>query len=137
MSPMYYVDRAHASRGDEGRGEPRPLAISAVAPDAKKRLLERCALCGNDLPGASRRKVCDRCLPTSDRLRTEKLRAAGQDALLRMRSHDDPAQRLAAQEKRIASSRERMLAIRAWERLNGKVHDWERYEVEVIPVITA
>jgi hypothetical protein len=53
------------------------------------------------------------------------------------RSDDDPAQRLAAQEKRIASSRERMLAIRAWERLNGKVHDWERYEVEVIPVITA
>ncbi len=52
------------------------------------------------------------------------------------RSDDDPAQSLAAQEKRIASSRERMLAVRAWERLNGKVHDWERYEVEVIPVIT-
>ena len=28
-----------------------------------------------------------------------------------------------------------MLALRAWEGLNGKVHDWNRYEVEVIPVI--
>ena len=26
-----------------------------------------------------------------------------------------------------------MPALRAWERLNGKVHDWNRYEVEVIP----
>jgi len=131
-----YGDRAHAGRGDESRGEPRPLAISAVAPDATRRLLERCALCGNDLPRASRRKVCDRCLPISDRLRTEKLRAAGQDALLRMRRSDnDPAQSLAAQEKRIASSRDRMLAIRAWERENGKVHDWDRYEAEVVPMI--
>jgi hypothetical protein len=30
-----------------------------------------------------------------------------------------------------------MLAVRAWERLNGKVHDWDRYEVEVIPVVEA
>jgi hypothetical protein len=30
-----------------------------------------------------------------------------------------------------------MLALRAWERLNGKVHDWDRYEAEVIPVIKA
>jgi hypothetical protein len=28
-----------------------------------------------------------------------------------------------------------MLAVRAWERLNGKVHDWDQYEAEVIPVI--
>jgi hypothetical protein len=28
-----------------------------------------------------------------------------------------------------------MLAHRAWERLNGKVHDWDRYEAEVIPII--
>jgi hypothetical protein len=75
-------------------------------------------------------------LPISDRLRTEKLRAAGTEALLRMRrSDDDPAQSLAAQEKRVASSRDRMLAIRAWERENGKVHDWDRYEAEVVPMI--
>ena len=30
-----------------------------------------------------------------------------------------------------------MLAIRAWERLNGKVPDWDRYVADVIPVITA
>lgn len=28
-----------------------------------------------------------------------------------------------------------MLALRASERLNGKVHDWDRYEAKVIPVI--
>jgi hypothetical protein len=28
-----------------------------------------------------------------------------------------------------------MLAIRAWEREKGKVHDWDRYESEVGPLI--
>jgi len=50
-------------------------------------------------------------------------------------SEDDPAQSLVAKQKRVDSSRDRMLAVRAWERLNGKVHDWNRYEAEVILVI--
>lgn len=50
-------------------------------------------------------------------------------------SGDDPAQTAVAKQKRAASSKERMLAVRPWERLNGKVHDWNRYEAEVIPVI--
>jgi hypothetical protein len=29
-----------------------------------------------------------------------------------------------------------MLAIRAWERLNGKAHDWDKFEAEVKPIIT-
>jgi hypothetical protein len=131
------TDRAHATRVDEAEREPVPPTVSPVAPDERERpLLKRCALCGTDLPRASRRKICDRCLPKSDLLRTEKLRAAGQEALMRMRrSNNDPAQTVAAQEKRIASSRERMLAIRAWEREKGKVHDWDRYESEVGPLI--
>jgi hypothetical protein len=122
------ADRIHATRVDESRRKPRRLAMSGVAADAPGRpLFKRCALCGTDLPRASRRKICDRCLPTSELLRTQKLRAAGQETLLRMRRlDDDPAQGLAAQEKRAASSRDSMLAIRAWERENGKVHDWDR-----------
>lgn len=50
-------------------------------------------------------------------------------------SGDDPAQTAVAKQKRAASSKERMLAVRAWERLNGKVQDWDRYEAEVIPFI--
>jgi CRISPR-associated endonuclease Cas1 len=117
----------------------QPSASSAVDSAATEgSLLERCAICGADLPRASRRKTCDACLPISKELRTEKLRAAGQQALRRMRGSDnDPAQTLEAKEKRAASSKERMLAVRAWERLNGKVHDWDRYEVEVIPVVEA
>jgi CRISPR-associated endonuclease Cas1 len=134
-----HVGRAHATSVDDGRRKPRPTAISAEAPVvAARSLVERCALCGTDLPRASRRKVCDLCLTTSDLLRTEKLRTAGRQALQRMRrSDDDPAQIVAAKQKRAASSKDRMLAIRAWERLNGKVHDWDRYETDVIPVIEA
>ena len=51
------------------------------------------------------------------------------------RSNIDPAQTSAAKAKRAASSKERMLEIRAWERLNGKVHDWGWYEAEVMPVV--
>ena len=132
-----HAARAKASRVDETTSGPQPFAMSAMDPEASERsLVERCAICGSDLPRASRRKFCDRCLPTSQLLRTEKLRAAGQQALQRMRGSDnDPAQSLAAKQKRAGSSRDRMLAVRAWERLNGKVHDWDRYEAQVIPVI--
>jgi hypothetical protein len=51
------------------------------------------------------------------------------------RADDDPAQTPEAKAKRVASWKERMLAVRAWERLNGKVHDWDRYEAEVVPII--
>lgn len=134
-----HAGRAKASRVDETTRAPQAFAMSAMDPDATERsLVERCAICGSDLPRASRRKFCDRCLPTSQLLRTEKLRAAGQQALQRMRGSDnDPAQTLAAKQKRAASSKERMLAVRAWERLHGKVHDWDRYEVEVIPAVEA
>jgi hypothetical protein len=133
------ADRAHATPVYRGRREPTPPAISAEAPVvAGRSLAKRCVLCGTDLPRASRRKVCDLCLPASDLLRTEKLRTAGRQALQHMRGlGDDPAQTIAAKQKRAASSKDRMLAIRAWERLNGKVHDWDRYETGVIPMIEA
>jgi hypothetical protein len=34
----------------------------------------------------------------------------------------------AAKEKRIATSKQRMLAVRAWERKHDKVHDWNQYK---------
>jgi hypothetical protein len=87
-------------------------------------------------PAACLQEEGDRCLRTSDLLRTQKLLAAGQAALLRMRrSNDDPAQTRAAKQKRAATSKERMLEVRAWERQNGKEYDWDRYEAELIPVI--
>lgn len=30
-----------------------------------------------------------------------------------------------------------MLAVRAWEWLHGKTHDWNRYEAAVVPVLSA
>jgi len=130
--------RARASRVDETTRGPQAFAMSAMNPDATERsLVERCAICGSDLPRASRRKFCDQCLPTSQLLRTEKLRAAGQQALQRMRnSGDDPAQTAVAKQKRAASSKERMLAVRAWERRHGKAHDWDRYRAEVVPLLS-
>ena len=29
-----------------------------------------------------------------------------------------------------------MLAVRAWERLNGKAHDWNLYETDIVPVLS-
>jgi hypothetical protein len=51
------------------------------------------------------------------------------------RSDNDPAQTLAARENALLPRGTGCSPIRAWERLNGKVHDWDRYENEVVPVI--
>jgi hypothetical protein len=51
-------------------------------------------------------------------------------------SRDDPAQTAVAKQKRAASSKERMLAVRAWERHHGKAHDWDRYGAEVVPILS-
>jgi hypothetical protein len=30
-----------------------------------------------------------------------------------------------------------MLEIREWERVHGKAHDWNRYETEIMPIVSA
>ena len=46
---------------------------------------------------------------------------------------DEPKLRL---QEGVADRRmDRMLAIRAWERENGRMHDWGRYEAEVVPML--
>ena len=100
-------------------------------------VVKRCMMCGIELARTSRRKVCDACLPEANAQRTERLRRAGRAALVRMRmAAKDPAQSQAAKSKRIATSRERMLAVRAWERRHGKTHDWDRYQADVVPILS-
>jgi hypothetical protein len=128
-----------SNRGAGGKGQGALARGSTHEATRTKRVPNACLTCGVILSIDERghaRKICDECLPAFEAERTEKLRATGQNALMRMRrSDDDPAQSLAAQEKRIASSRDQMLAIRAWERENGMVHDLDRYEAEVVPMI--
>jgi hypothetical protein len=52
-------------------------------------------------------------------------------------SSQDPARSAEARAKLVATSRERMRAIRAWEREHGKGFDTERYASEIVPTIQA
>lgn len=99
---------------------------------------KRCELCSTDLPKEGRRKLCDTCLPAYEEARTARLSGAGRRTLAEMRaSADDPARTSEARARLSATSKERMLAIRAWERINGRSHDWDRYRTEIVPLLTS
>jgi hypothetical protein len=52
-------------------------------------------------------------------------------------SENDPARSAEAKAKRAEASRQRMRAIRSWEREHGKGFDAERYANEIVPAIQA
>jgi hypothetical protein len=69
-------------------------------------------------------------------MRTETLAAVGKATLAAMlASANDPARTPEARAKLAETSRARMLAIRSWEREQGRVVDRQRYEKQVFPAI--
>ena len=120
----------------DARLQPRAVDFDARRTRGNRGQPTRCELCGTDLPREGRRKLCDACLPEYERFRTHRLKEAGRRKLAEMRaSDDDPAKRDAARARSSATSRERMLTIRAWERIHGRSHDWDRYRQDVVPLL--
>ncbi len=102
---------------------------------ARSRIPNACSFCGLIFE-RSDRKVCDECIPTMKAEKAEKLAAAGKAALAKARSQAiDPSQSEEARRKRAEKSREKTLAIRAWEREHGRFHDPETYASEILPRI--
>lgn len=141
-SPPTPLTESRRSRGRRpGSDEPsfENLPADGIDPIRTNRSpLRRCQLCGADLERTSRRSLCDVCLPRFEELRLERLKAAGRARLSAMRSSpDDPAHTADARAKRSVASKQRMSEIRAWESINGKSHDWDKYLKRVRPIIAS
>ncbi|MEX0983921.1 MAG: CRISPR-associated endonuclease Cas1 [Actinomycetota bacterium] len=99
-----------------------------------RRVRSACRRCGSLLTSPDR-MICDSCLPAYEAEKTETIAAAGRRTLAAMRaSDDDPARSPDAIAKERETSREKSLAMRAWEREHGR-GDPEVYEREILPRI--
>jgi hypothetical protein len=120
------VVRTRLTQADRKRG--RAPARSS----APRRPPSACRECGLILEDRER-VICEECLPSYERERTQTLSTAGSAALGAMRaSLDDPARAPDAVTRQRAKATLESLAGRDWERQHGR-GDVETYEREIVP----
>lgn len=123
------VVRTRLTQADRKRGRRNPNARQV------RDIPNACRLCGLILE-RSDRKYCAECIPTMKEERSQRLSAAGSEALRSMRaSANDPARSSAARAKKSARLIEHAAAIKQWELEHGRARDPERHDREILPIV--